>query len=304
MGNDRATVSGILNVDKPYGITSMEVVRRVKRGTGLRRVGHGGTLDPVATGVIPVCLGRATRVMEYLVAGTKEYRTVIEFGTTTDTYDALGKMTEKTDASGVTAEDIERSLEPFRGVIEQVPPMYSALKKQGKRLYNLARAGIHVEREPRRVETWRVDLVDWSPPLATIEVTCGRGFYMRSLAHDLGQALGCGGHLKELTRLRSGFFHLAGAIGLEELEDMIDEGTWRDVMFAPDSAVQELRSVIIGKRAEEMIKHGRPLAASVGIPLSRKDELSRAYSVDGRFIGVLTFDSTTGHWRPHKVFSD
>ena len=303
MDSNGVPIAGILNVDKPYGITSMEVVRRVKRGTRLRRGGHGGTLDPVATGVIPVCLGRATRVMEYLVAGTKEYRAVIELGITTDTYDALGETTEQADASGVTAEEMERSLEPFKGVIDQVPPMYSALKKQGKRLYDLARAGIHVEREPRRVETSRVDLVGWSPPLATIEVTCGRGFYMRSLAHDLGQALGCGAHLKELTRLRSGPFRLAAATGLEELEEMIDEGTWQDVMFAPDSAVQELPSVIIGKQQEEMIKHGRPLAAGVGIPSSGKDERCRAYSVDGRFVGVMAFDSTTAHWRPHKVFS-
>ena len=303
MGSDQAAVSGILNVDKPYGLTSMEVVRRVKRGTGLRRVGHGGTLDPVATGVIPVCLGRATRVMEYLVAGTKEYRTVIELGITTDTYDALGEVTEQADASTVTAADIERSLEPFKGVIDQVPPMYSALKRQGKRLYDLARSGIHVEREPRKVESSRVDLVEWSYPLATVEVTCGRGFYMRSLAHDLGQALGCGAHLRELTRLRSGPFHLAGATGLEELEQMIDEGTWQDVMFAPDSAVQGLPSVIIGKNPEQMIKHGRPLAAGVGILTSGKAERCRTYSVDGRFIGVLAFDSTTGQWRPHKVFS-
>ena len=169
-----APVNGILNVDKPYGITSMEVVRRIKRGTGLRKVGHGGTLDPVATGVIPVCLGRATRVMEYLVAGTKEYRTTIELGVSTDTYDALGEVTDQADSSGVTAAQVERSLESFVGVIDQVPPMYSALKRQGKRLYDLARAGIHVEREPRSVETSRVKLVEWSPPTATVEVTCGR----------------------------------------------------------------------------------------------------------------------------------
>ena len=126
---------------------------------------------------------------------------------------------------------------------------------------------------------------------------------MRSLAHDLGQVLGCGGHLKELTRLRSGRFHLGGATGLSEFEERIDEGTWRDLMFAPDSAVQELPSVIVGKHREEMIKHGLPLASGIGIPSPGKDERCRAYSVDGRFIGVLASDSTTGHWRPHKIFS-
>lgn len=281
----------------------MEVVRRIKRGTGLRKVGHGGTLDPVATGVIPVCLGRATRVMEYLVAGTKEYRTTIELGVSTDTYDALGEVTDQADSSGVTAAQVERSLESFVGVIDQVPPMYSALKRQGKRLYDLARAGIHVEREPRSVETSRVKLVEWSPPTATVEVTCGRGFYMRSLAHDLGEALGCGGHLKELIRLRSGPFNIGNATNLDELEDMIDEGTWQEMVFAPDAALQELRTVIVGRRSEELINHGRPLASGVGVPASRKDERCRAYSVDGRFVGVLAFDPSGGHWRPHKVFS-
>ena len=141
-------MDGILNLDKPYGMTSMEVVRRIKRASRAKRVGHGGTLDPVATGVVPICFGRATRIMEYLVAGTKDYRTVVEFGVTTDTYDALGKVTGRADASQLTSGEIERSLQSFKGEIDQVPPMFSALKRKGKRLYDLARAGIEVEREP------------------------------------------------------------------------------------------------------------------------------------------------------------
>ena len=281
----------------------MDIVRRIKRASGLKRVGHGGTLDPVATGVLPVCLGQATRVMEYLVDGTKDYRAIVELGVSTNTYDAMGEVTDTADASGITATDIEQAVAPFRGVTQQVPPMYSALKKQGKRLYDLARAGVHVEREPRRVEVFKVELLEWSAPLATVEVTCGRGFYMRSLANDLGQALGCGGHLKGLVRLRSGIFHISAAITLEDLEARTEDGTWRELVFAPDSALQGLRAFIVGRRAEEMIRHGRPLVSGAGIPPSRPDERCRVYSVDGTFLGVLAFDSTARQWRPHKVFS-
>ncbi len=281
----------------------MEVVRRVKRGAGIRKVGHGGTLDPVATGVIPICLGRATRMMEYLISGAKEYRAVVEFGISTDTYDALGTVTERADPAGLTGDEIDRRLEPFRGVTQQVPPMYSALKKQGKRLYDLARAGIHVEREPRTVEASRVDLVDWSLPLATIEVACGRGFYMRSLAHDLGQAIGCGGHLKKLTRLRSGPFRLSGATSLQELERTFEEDTWRELVYAPDLAVQQLPSIILNRRAEEMVGHGRPIPPGIGLPPSPGGETCRAYTVDGRFIGLLAFDDENRHWRAQRLFS-
>ena len=303
MPDARRAIAGILNVDKPYGITSMDVVRRVKRGTGIRKVGHGGTLDPVATGVIPICLGRATRMMEYLISGTKEYRAVVELGVSTDTYDALGTVTARAEPAGLTDGEIDRRLEPFRGVTQQVPPMYSALKQKGKRLYDLARAGIHVEREPRSVETYRVDLVDWSPPLATIEVGCGRGFYMRSLAHDLGQAIGCGGHLKQLIRLRSGPFHLSGTTSLEALEKTFEEDTWTDLVYAPDLAVQRLPSVILNRRTEEMIGHGRPIPPGVGLPPPPNGEPCRAYTVDGRFIGLLAFDDENRLWRAQRLFS-
>ena len=303
MPKDRTAISGILNVDKPYGITSMDVVRRVKRGTGIRKVGHGGTLDPVATGVIPICLGRATRMMEYLISGTKEYRAVVELGVSTDTYDALGTVTGRAEPIGLTGGEIDRRLEPFRGVTQQVPPMYSALKKKGQRLYDLARAGIHVEREPRSVETSRVDLIDWSPPLATIEVTCGRGFYMRSLAHDLGQAIGCGGHLKQLIRLRSGPFRLPGATSLQALEKTFEEGTWLDLIHAPDIAVRLLPSIILNRQAEEMIGHGRPIPPGIGLPAPPNGEPCRAYAVDGRFIGLLAFDDENRLWRVHRLFS-
>ena len=214
-------MDGILNVDKPYGLTSMDVVRRLKRASGVKRVGHGGTLDPIATGVIPICFGQATRLMEYLVDGTKDYRAVVELGVETDTYDALGQVVSNQNASHVTLADVSDALESYTGVIQQVPPMYSALKQQGKRLYDLARAGIEVAREPRTVEVFEITVLDWSPPQVTLEATCGRGFYVRSLAHDLGSSLGCGGHLKSLTRLRSGPFKVADALSVSDAEEIL-----------------------------------------------------------------------------------
>ena len=298
-----AAVDGILIIDKPYGITSMEAVRRVKRGIGVKRVGHGGTLDPVATGVIPICIGQATRVMDYLISSSKEYRGEIELGVTTDTYDSLGKVTDRSDPSGLTESDLISALQSFKGVTKQVPPMYSALKKGGKRLYEFARAGVEVEREPRSVQVFNLELLDWSPPVASVEVTCGRGFYMRSLASDLGQALGCGAHLKSLVRLRSGPFHISGATTLCAAEESFAGGARESNVHALDEVLHGLRAVILGRRHSKMIHHGRPLPAIVPPPASRPGEQCRAYDADGNFLAILTFDADDGRWRPDKVFS-
>lgn len=296
-------VDGVFNIDKPYGMTSMEVVRRLKRASKQKRVGHGGTLDPVATGVLPICFGQATRFMEYLINSGKGYRAVVELGVKTDTYDALGTVTETSDASGVTADALQAALEPFRGTIDQVPPMFSALKQQGKRLYDLARQGIEVDREPRRVEVKTVELVEWSPPHATVEIECGRGFYMRSFAHDLGDALGCGGHLKELIRLHSGPFKLSESLTLEDAEECLTAGNIDDALFAPDIILYNLRAVVLGKQVAELIRNGRALPPGLRIPYSQPNEQVRVYTDDGRFLGVMLFDASAGHWRPEKVFS-
>ena len=298
-----ASVSGILNIDKPLGATSMDVVRRIKRASNVKRVGHGGTLDPVATGVIPICLGQATRMMEYLVDGTKEYRCTIELGVETDTYDSVGTVTERKDASKISARDVEACLPSFHGVIDQIPPMFSALKKGGKRLYDLARSGIEVDRDPRSVEVLDIRLVDWAPQSATVEVTCGRGFYMRSLAYDLGRRLGCGGHLSSLTRLRSGPLRLEDAIGVDEAESRFEDGTWRGSVHPPDVVVGKMRAAIVGRQAEDRLRHGRPLSDSLRMPFVGPDEQCRVYSTDGRFLAIISFDASAGDWRPQRVFN-
>ncbi|MCH8063655.1 MAG: tRNA pseudouridine(55) synthase TruB [Chloroflexi bacterium] len=294
---------GILNIDKPYGITSMEVVRRVKRASGQKRVGHAGTLDPIATGVIPVCIGQATRVTQYLNDGRKEYEAQIELGVTTDTYDAMGEVLARCDPGDLSESDILTELKSFEGSIEQVPPMYSALKRDGKRLYELARAGIEVEREPRQVQVYGITLLELQGHVARVLVSCGKGFYMRSLAFDLGQALGCGGHLKSLIRTKSGPFKVEDAISLEEAEDALENSDWQGILNPPDVVLSSMRATIVGSKIEDMVRNGRALPQGLRIPNGRANEKCRAYSVDGRFIAILTFDATLASWRPEKVFS-
>ena len=301
--SQKPRIDGILNIDKPYGITSMEVVRRVKRASGQRRVGHGGTLDPIATGVIPVCLGLATRLMEDVVGGSKSYLASIELGVSTDTYDALGEVVERQGASGISLADIRGAIPAFTGDILQVPPMYSALKRDGKRLYDLARAGIEVEREARPVTVYGITLQDWTPPFATIQVDCGKGFYMRSLANDLGQTLGCGGNLKTLTRLKSGAFAAEETLSLDEVEERFADGSWREVVHSPDIAIRNLRAIIVGKRAEDMLRNGRALDAGGASQQPQPGERCRAYSTDGRFLATVMFDAELRQWRPEKVFA-
>ena len=201
----RQTVNGFINLYKPSGITSMEALRQVKRITGQRKkVGHGGTMDPLATGVLPVCLGQATRLMDHVVGSKKIYLMEIKFGVTTTTYDGEGEVVMNRDPGGLTRELVEDALQPFLGTIEQAPPMYSAIKVGGQRLYKLARAGIEVEVATRPVEIHGIRIVQFELPNLTLEVECGKGAYMRSLAHDLGEALGCGAHVSALERLSCG----------------------------------------------------------------------------------------------------
>jgi tRNA pseudouridine55 synthase len=204
-------MDGILVIDKSRGETSFGVVAAVRRLCRERRVGHAGTLDPLATGVLPVCLGKATRVVEYLMEHPKKYRAEVEFGLATDTGDAEGQIVGRGDVSAVSEAAVSEALERFRGSIQQTPPMFSALKHHGRRLYEMARAGITVDRPSRTVEIHDIGLVSWNAPVATIEATCSRGTYIRSLAQDLGHVLGCGAYLKNLSRVSYGPFDIARA---------------------------------------------------------------------------------------------
>ncbi|MFC1904599.1 tRNA pseudouridine(55) synthase TruB [Chloroflexota bacterium] len=295
-------VDGILNIHKPSGRTSFSIVAMVRRLTRQQRVGHAGTLDPLATGVLPICLGQGTRIIEFLTDATKTYRAQIELGVATDTYDAGGRITQRGNPSGINQGQLESALNRFCGLIQQVPPMYSAVKYQGKRLYELARAGIEVERRSRPVKIHRLELLDWQPPIATIEVVCGKGTYIRSLAHDLGQSLGCGANLKSLTRLRCGIFDIKDAISVPQLGDVFRYGYWQQLVYPIDIVLSHLAAIIVGDDTGQIIKNGCPLV------LEQSDDglenRCRVYTPDGCFLGILRFNPEKEHWQPEKVLAN
>ena len=210
---------GFLIIDKPAGMTSHDVVGRVRRKLGIRRVGHGGTLDPMATGVIPVAVGDATRLLEFFSDSDKGYAATMRLGITTDSQDADGEVVATADCQHVSAADVEETLQSMAGPIEQVPPMHSALKKNGVPLYKLARKGREVERPPRSVMIRSIEMTDCALPDVRFDVTCSKGTYIRTLAHDVGQKLGCGAHLTALRRFRHGPYGLDSALTLAQLEE-------------------------------------------------------------------------------------
>lgn len=281
----------------------MSMVRLAKRITGQRKIGHGGTLDPMASGVLPLLLGQATHMMDYLIEGTKTYRAQVLLGVTMDTLDAMGSVVSKGDPTGITRMNVEHALDAFRGSISQVPPMHSALKYKGERLYTLARAGVEIPREARNVKVFRLDLIEWNPPQLTIDVECGRGVYIRALADDLGRALGCGAHLTALQRLRTGPFSLANSLTPEKLSESVGSNAWREFLHGPDIVVQHLRTAVVDHNAENHLRQGRQifLTWQEAIP-ARHQELCRIYSFDHRFVALARYDRALGIWQPTKVF--
>ena len=296
-------VNGFINLYKPPGITSMDALRRIKKITGQRKVGHGGTMDPLASGVLPVCFGQATRLMDYVVGSPKRYMIEIKLGVTTTTFDAEGEVVETREIGDLTRELVESAVQSFVGRIEQIPPMYSAIKYQGQRLYKLARAGIEVERKARPVDVHQIRVVDFSAPRLSLDVECGRGAYMRTLAADLGELLGCGAHVADLVRLSCGGFHSEESATLEGLEEAAaeDQG-WERFLQPIDWVLKDLKSVSVGRQAEGYLRHGQSI--TVGRPMIEAGYLEpfRAYSSEGHFLALVRFDRPGNVWRPLKVF--
>ena len=289
---------GLLNVYKPAGPTSHDLVAWVRRGTGVKKVGHGGTLDPAVTGVLVLCLGPATRLSEYLLGSPKTYVARVHFGVQTNTYDAEGEIVAR-DPRPISREQVEAALTGFRGPIAQVPPLYSAIKRGGRKLYELARAGQTVELEARPVTIHRLELLAWEPPVATLEVICSAGTYIRSLAHDLGQAVGVGAHLAALERTASGRFTAAEAVPWERLVAAMADGTWRAYLLPPDLALADYPAVHLDAAGAADVRHGRKVPAA---PEMAGTTLARAYDPDGQFIAVL--ERRALWWQPLKVFAE
>lgn len=299
--------SGILNVDKERGLTSFQVVAMVRRGSGQRRAGHAGTLDPAATGVLLVCLGQAVRVSEYLMAMPKVYRARIILGVATDTYDAEGATTMQAPSVDLSRGMVEEALARFVGEISQAPPPFSAVKIRGEPAYRLARSGRDVRPAPRTVRIHRIEVQAFEPPSVEIEVECSRGTYIRSLAHDLGQMLGCGAHLGALTRTRVGPFRIEDALSCSQLRGALADGTWRQHLSPLDRALAGLPAVTLEMAEEQDVRHGLPVRIDRArlrlAPPGEAPEECRAYAEDGGLVAILAWDPAAGLWRPRKVFA-
>jgi len=288
---------GILVINKEAGWTSHDVVARVRRITGERKVGHTGTLDPAATGVLPVCLGAATKVIEYLQNEGKTYYAEVVLGVATDTDDLEGQIIGEGTVPPLTVPDLDRALEPFRGASEQIPPMYAAIKIGGRKLYEIARAGETIERAPRRVRIDTLAVLGWEPPVVRLLVDCSKGTYIRALARDLGAALGCGGYLQRLVRLRTGPFFLDQALTLAELATEFAETPWPELALHPDVALLDWPVLVLDEAHALAWQQGKDIRLGRG----QADEHCRAYSTEGDWLGLGRFDAERGAWRPEKV---
>ncbi len=286
-------LDGVLVVDKPQGPTSFDVVRDVRNALKTRKVGHTGTLDPMATGVLAICLGDATRIAQYLTDGDKAYEAVIRFGAETDTLDAEGQVTAEFPLPVLSREVLEAALAKFRGPILQTPPMYSAIKIGGKRLYELARAGEEVERAAREITVFELELRDFSASEVRLFVKASKGFFVRSLAQDLGRALGSGAHLTALRRVASGPFVLSQAISLAEV---VAKGpAVAPMLISAEVSLQSIPSVTVSAAAVSQVLHGVQVETAV------QDGLVRVLGPDGALLAMA--DAERGRLKYRRVLA-
>ena len=297
-------ISGILVVDKPVGLTSHDVVDIIRRGTGIRRAGHTGTLDPRASGVLVVLIGPAVRLSEFVSASDKRYQAILRLGGSTDTYDAEGRFVHQTAPAAqvnVTEQQVEEVLQRFIGEIEQTPPPFSAVKVHGRKAYEMAREGEEVELAPRKITVHHLEVLEWAPPEVVIDVHCSSGTYVRSLANDVGAALGCGAYLVGLRRTKSGRFSLRDATPLRKLQDAFTAGNWYQFLIPAAEALAEWPGVELNPDQVEEVKHGHRVKAAA----DAQPGLVRGVSMAGELIAIMDLmqgEDGTPEWQPKKVF--
>ncbi len=273
-------LNGLIIIDKEPGYTSHDVVSRVRRILSFRKVGHTGTLDPDATGVLPICIGKGTRVSDMLMMSDKEYIARVRLGTVTDTQDISGAVLSQKDASNIHHTDIEEAISHFLGDIEQIPPMYSAIKIDGQKMYELARQGIEVERKPRKVTIYDIELSDVRDGGFTIKVRCSKGTYIRTLCHDIGQYMGCGACMESLRRTQSSVFSIQDAITLAQLKQAVEEERLDEVLLPVDTVFTHYTSVTVDDEIKTRLRNGAPSTVSYGLGTYR------VYDESGEFIAI------------------
>ena len=297
-------MNGIINIYKEKGFTSHDVVAKLRGIFKQKKIGHTGTLDPDAEGVLPVALGNATKVCDLITDKDKAYRCLLLLGTTTDTQDISGNVLKESEVN-VSEDGIIRAIKSFEGEYDQVPPMYSAIKINGKKLYELAREGKEIERPARRIRIHEIDIKEVNVPRVTMEVSCSKGTYIRTLCHDIGEKLGCGGVMEELLRIKSGDFELDSALKLSEVERLVKEGCIEERIISVDRVFKALPSVKCDKKAEKLLINGNRLPKEFifGDKDTFKDgENVRLYDNAGQFVGIYEYKKNAGDFKPLKLF--
>ncbi len=276
-------MDGIINVNKPLGITSHDVVYRLRKILGIKKIGHTGTLDPDASGVLPMCVGKGTKLAEYLTAKDKQYLAVLKLGAFTDTQDASGEIIESFEVS-VTEEEICDAVKKFIGDIMQIPPMYSAIKVDGKKLYELAREGKTVEREPRQVTIKNIEIKSIDMETNTVEmlVDCSKGTYIRTLCNDIGAALGCGGHMAALKRTKSGRFDIKESFTLDEIAKMAEENDF-SFMVSVGEALPEYEKIVLADKNAQRVRNG----IKISVEGLNTDKIYRVFDEQGEFLALV-----------------
>ncbi len=304
---------GFLNIDKPGGITSFDVVRAVRRASGVKRVGHAGTLDPLATGVLAVAIGDATRLIDAMVDTRKRYRTQITFGAETDTDDSEGAVTVRSDpetAAALTSERVAAALATFEGEQWQTPPAYSAIKQAGVPAYRAARRGEPAQLAARHVETGELRLVSFEGGVADIEIECSKGYYVRSLARDLGRALGVGAHVSALRRTAVGPFAVERATPLDEVVARLSaareasaDADLDTLLHAPDAVLSGWPAILLDTDELAELRFGRTIAPPLRGAPPAADVRVRAYDAGGRLASIVAYRADEAYWRPLRVFA-
>lgn len=299
-------MDGILNIYKERGFTSHDVVAKLRGICKMRRIGHTGTLDPDAEGVLPVCLGRATKLCELLTDKQKEYRVVMRLGVVTDTQDMSGAVLEEHPVN-VTEEEVVAAIHTFVGQYDQIPPMYSALKVNGKKLYELARAGQVVEREPRRVNILHINIDEINLPTVIMTVGCSKGTYIRTLCHDIGQKLGCGAAMESLLRTQSGQFTLENSVKLSEVQRYADEGRLEEIAIPADRLFARYEKAVVTEAGEKLLFNGNPMPISMLEWETEPETLDndagvRIYDRTGAFIGLYRYQKSRQLCKPEVLF--
>ena len=285
---------------KERGFTSHDVVAKLRGILHMKKIGHTGTLDPDATGVLPVCIGKATKVCGLLTDKNKTYRAVVKLGVMTNTEDMTGEILAKHPVS-VTKEQIERAVSKFVGEIEQVPPMYSALKVGGKKLYELAREGKTIERKPRPVVFYEIRILDMELPLVRISVTCSKGTYIRTLCNDIGEKLGCGGAMEELLRIQSGNFTLEESMTLSQVEEAVANGTIGEKIVSIEDVLSMYPVLTCTPEGDRLLNNGNPLPEELVQGGSREEKV-RMYKSSGNFTGIYGWDERKQKYVPVRMF--